>query len=262
MKIHATAIVHPTAEVADGAEIGPFCFVGANVTVGAGTRLIHQVSLTANTSLGRDNVVYPGAVLGGDPQDKKFQGEETWLRIGDANLFRECVTINRGTSHGGGVTRIGDNCLFMAGCHVAHDCTVGNHVTMANSVLLGGHVVVEDGVGFGGVSAVHHYASVGTGAFIGGMTRVLTDAPPYLITEGNPSRVRGLNRVGLLRRGLPEETMAWLKEAYRALFYDGTPKEEAIQRLRSNGSVPPEGGILLDFMARSIAGKKGRQLQP
>lgn len=262
MKIHPTAIVDPSAEIAEGAIIGPYCWLGPNVAVGEGTELLHHVSVMASTRIGRENLIHPGAVLGGDPQDKKYQGETTWLHIGDRNVIREHVTMHRGTGLGGGDTRLGDDCLIMAGCHIAHDCILGNHVTMANACLLGGHIVVEDGAGFGGMSAVHHFVSVGQSAFIGGMTRLYSDAPPYMVTEGNPSRVRGTNRVGLLRRGISQETRNWLKEAFRTLFHEGSPKEEAIQKLRAREDLPAEGDHLLTFMEKTIAGKTGRALQP
>lgn len=262
MKIHPTAIIDPSAEIADDAEIGAYSIVGPKVSIGSGSVLMHHVSVIRNTTLGRENVVHPGCVLGADPQDKKFRGEESWLHVGDRNELREHVTVNRGTEGGGGITRVGDGCLLLINSHVAHDCILGSNVTLANCVLLGGHVVVEDGVGMGGMAAVHHFSSIGRGAFIGGMTRVTVDAPPYFITEGFPSRVRGVNRVGLHRQGVSEETIGWLKEAFRALFHDGTPKDEAIQRLRAQPEIPPEGEVLLNFMARAIAGKKGRALQP
>ena len=262
MKIHPSAVIHPSAEIDDGAEIGPFCYIGPKVKIGKGTRLLHGASVMGCSTIGEDNLLHPGSIIGGEPQDKKFQGEETWVHIGDRNIFREHVTINRGTEFGGGATRLGDDCLLMAGCHIAHDCILGNGVTMASAVLLGGHVVVEDHVGFGGMCAVHHFTSIGRFAFIGGMTRVFSDAPPFMITEGHPSRVRGLNRVGLRRNGISEETVAWLKEAFRAIFHDKGMKEEAMQRLRDDGSVPPEGEVLLDFVGRAIKGKQGRALQP
>ena len=261
--IHPSSVIDPSAEIHPEAEIGPYCVVGPRVRVGARTRLLHRCSIIEGTVLGEDNVVYPGAVIGGDPQDKKFVGEETWLYIGNHNTLREGVTINRGTGLGGGETRIGNNCLIMAGVHVAHDCILGDRVTIANNVLLGGHTLVEDGVGFGGFSAVHHYVSIGCYSFVGGMTRVVKDAPPFMITEGQRAKVRAVNRVGLKRGGFSEETMAWLKEACRQLFHDeNSPTEEVLERLRNDGHLTPEAEHFINFVSRSVNGKQGRQIQP
>lgn len=263
MKIHPTASIDPRAELASEVEIGPFCVVGPRVTLGAGTRLLPHVVLVCNTTMGAGNVIHSGAVIGGDPQDKKFRGEETWVHMGDHNQVREHTTINRGTGLGGGETRIGNDCLVMASVHIAHDCIIGDRVTVASGAFLGGHVVVEEGAGLGGVVAVHHFVSIGRSAFVGGMSRIFSDAPPYMITEGVPSRVRALNRVGLHRSQVDEQVVAWLKEACRQLFlHDDMPKMEVIQRLRAKGDVPPEGAVLLDFVTRSINGKQGRALQP
>ena len=161
-------VVHPTAEIGADVSIGPFTYIGPNCRVGDGCNLHNNVSLLANTVLGENNEIYPGAVIGADPQDKKFEGEDSWVLIGDGNIVRECVTIHLGTRHGGGNTVIGNNNLLMACCHVAHDCILGDGITMANNVLLGGHVVVENNATFGGLAAVHHFTTVGESAFIGG----------------------------------------------------------------------------------------------
>ncbi|MFQ5654836.1 MAG: acyl-ACP--UDP-N-acetylglucosamine O-acyltransferase, partial [Planctomycetota bacterium] len=260
--IHPTAIIDPSAEISPDAEIGAYCVVGPKVRIGSRTRLMPRVTIQKLTAMEQGNTVYPGAVLGAAPQDKKYGGEESWLEIGSKNTFRENVTVNRGTAQGSGHTRIGSDCLVMAGCHIAHDCILGDGVTMANGVLLGGHVIVEDGVGFGGLTAVHHFVSVGRCAFVGGMSRVSTDCPPYLITEGHPARVRAVNRVGLKRNGVTDETVAWLKEAQRLLYHDGLVLEEAIARLASRGTIPPEGHRLIEFLRNTQLGRQGRALQP
>ena len=220
------------------------------------------MTIVGCTEVGRDNDFHPGVVIGSEPQDKKFEGEETWVRIGDGNSLREHVTVHRGTQVGGGVTRIGNDCLIMAGAHIAHDCIVGSHVTMANHVLLGGHVIVEDFVGCGGLTAVHHFVTIGKYAFLGGMTRVTRDAVPYMITEGHPARVRTINRVGLRRNGISEEATGWLKEAHRLLFFEGMVREEACEKLAERGPIPPEGDYLLKFLKRAEDGNQGRALQP
>ncbi len=260
--IHPTAIIDPSAELADDVEVGPYTVIGPEVKLGPGCRIMQQVSIIARTTMGKNNVVFPGAVLGADPQDKKYTGEETWLHLGDNNFIRETATLHRGTGAGGGVTRIGNDCLIMAACHVAHDCLIGNDVTIANSVLLGGHIVVEDHVGIGGMTAVHHFVTVGRNAFVGGATRLNKDAPPYLITEGHPARSRAINRVGMSRRGISEEVQQWVKEAQRLLFHEGVIREEAYERLASAGAVPEEGKVLFEFLAQSDRGKQGRARQP
>ncbi|HIA26783.1 MAG TPA: acyl-ACP--UDP-N-acetylglucosamine O-acyltransferase [Planctomycetes bacterium] len=260
--IHPTAVVDPSAEIASDVEVGPYACVGPQVTIAAGCKVMQHASIVANTVLGNDNVIYPGAVIGADPQDKKYKGEEVWLNVGSGNTFREHVTINRGTGLGGGETRIGDRCLLMAGSHVAHDCLLGNDIIMANSVLLGGHVVVEDQAGFGGLSAVHHYATVGRLAFVGGMTRITTDSPPFLMVEGNPSRVRAINRVGLKRASFSDDTIMWLKEAQRLLYNNNMIRSEAFALLEQRGPVPDEGLHLRAFLRSMENGRQGRSRQP
>lgn len=260
--IHDTAIVDPSAELAPDVEVGAYAFVGPQVRVGAGTRILHHATIHSHTILGEGNEIHPGAVIGGDAQDKKYVGEECWLHVGDGNVFRESVTVNRGTGLGWGDTRIGSHCLLLAGVHVAHDCVLGNHIIIANGVQLGGHVTVEDGAGFGGLSAVHHYVTIGRLAFIGGMTRVTSDAPPYLITEGHPSRVRAVNKVGLKRAGVSEEAISWLKEAQRLLYSHKVVRREAFELLEQRGPAPGEGRILRSFLRAAEEGKQGRARQP
>ncbi len=260
--IHPTAIIDPGAELGEGVEIGAGAYIGPQVSIGDHCVIHHHASVVQNTRMGERNIIHAGSVIGGDPQDKKWQGEETWLEIGSDNLFREHCTINRGTVQGGGVTRLGNGCYILASSHVAHDCIVGNEVIMANGVLLGGHVVVEDQAGFGGLAAVHHYATVGRLAFIGGMTKVSTDAPPFLITEGNPARVRAVNTVGMKRAGLDESVCAWVKEAQRLLYNNNMIRREAFQLLEQRGEVPEEGVHLRSFLRRSEEGRQGRAIQP
>jgi len=261
-EIHPTAIIDSTAEIEDGAVIGAYSWVGPKVRVGVGTEVMHHASILSHTVLGRDNQIFPGAVIGADAQDRKYVGEECWLHVGDRNVFRECVTVNRGTGLGGGETRIGSDCLLLAGVHVAHDCILGNSIILANGVQLGGHVIVQDGVGFGGLSAVHHFVTIGKLAFIGGMTRVTSDAPPFMITEGHPSRVRAVNKVGLKRAGASDNSIAWLKEAQRLLYSHKVIRREAFELLEKRGEVPDEGLALRTFLREAEAGKQGRARQP
>lgn len=224
--IHPTAIVEPGAQIADDAVIGPMCHVGPKAVIGPATRLMHRVSILGRTTLGRDNVIWPNAVLGGEPQDLKYKGEDTELIIGDHNQIRESATLHLGTANGGGVTRIGDHNLLMVNAHVAHDCCIGNRCILTNNLLLAGHVHVEDHVIIGGGSAVHHFITIGKYAYIGGNTSVRQDAPPYMIFEGAHGRVRGVNAIGLQRNGFDAATIARLKQAYRTLFRDAANGED------------------------------------
>lgn len=258
MKAHPTAIVDPKASIAADVEIGPFCVVGPDVVIGSGCRLLNHVTLMSRTTLGCNNVVYPYAVLGGKPQDLKYKGEETQAVIGDENVIREYVTVNIGTSHGGGVTRIGSHGLLMAGCHVAHDCEVGDHVVIANNVLLAGHVKIEDHVGVSGYVGLHHFVTVGKNSFVGGFSRITTDVPPFMVVTGIPLNVVSINAVGLRRRGLSDATLQALKDAHRLLWRSGLPKPEAIslveQRYPDNADVK----YLLEFMRAVDKGRNGR----
>jgi len=255
-------VVHPTAEIGADVSIGPFTYIGPNCRVGDGCNLHNNVSLLANTVLGENNEIYPGAVIGADPQDKKFEGEDSWVLIGDGNIVRECVTIHLGTRHGGGNTVIGNNNLLMACCHVAHDCILGDGITMANNVLLGGHVVVENNATFGGLAAVHHFTTVGESAFIGGMARISLDVPPYMLVEGSPMKVWSINKVGLKRQGFTAEAVESLKEAHRCLYREDYSRVEALKILRDKLWGCREVQTLVNFLDRADQGHKGRARQP
>jgi UDP-N-acetylglucosamine acyltransferase len=259
---HENIYVHPTAEIGTDVEIGPFTFIGPNSRVGDGTRLHNHVTLVANVVLGQGNEVFPGAVLGAVPQDKKYKGEDSWVALGDSNTIRECVTINGGTSLGGGLTRLGNRNLIMASCHIAHDCILEDEITMANNVLLGGHVKVEDRVGFGGLAAVHHFVTVGRHAFVGGLARVTQDVPPFMLVEGNPVRIWSINKVGLKRQGFPGAAMKALKEAHKLLFRSRISRKEAIDRLLADFPNVPEIKVLAEFLESSDKGNHGRARQP
>ncbi len=216
--IHPTAIIDAQAEIGDNVEIGPYCVIGPYVEIGSGSRLLNHVSISGPTTIGTDNTIYPFSVIGADPQDLKFRGEASPCIIGDRNVIREHVTIHRGTEVGGGVTRVGCDNLIMVAAHVAHDCTVGSHCVIANQVMVGGHAVIEDCVNIGGGAGIHHYTTIGTLAFVGGLCRVKKDVPPYMKVEGDPVEVRGINTIALTRRCFSEHEINALKDAYKRLF--------------------------------------------
>ena len=216
--IHQTAIIDKTAKIYSNVKIGPYSVVGANVEIGENTEVQSHVSIVGNTKIGKNNKIYPFASIGNDPQDLKFQGEETKLKIGNNNKIREYVTINPGTNGGGGLTSVGNNCLFMVSAHIAHDCTVGNDVILANNVPLGGHAYIEDNVIIGGNSAVQQFTRVGRSAMIGGMCGVVRDIIPYGIAHGNRSILQGLNLIGLRRKKIPNKDIMILNEAYKEIF--------------------------------------------
>lgn len=218
MSVDPRAAVAPDAELAEGVVVGPFAVIEGGVVVGAGTRVDAHAIVRRGTTLGARNVVHPFAVLGGDPQDRGYDGEATMLVIGDGNTFREHVTVHRGSTKGGGVTRIGSGSLFMVGVHVAHDGRVGDRLELANGTLLGGHAVLGDGVVTGGGAAIGPFVRVGRRAFVAAGAMVERDVPPFVIASGDRARVRALNRVGLKRGGVPEASRAELERAFRAIF--------------------------------------------
>jgi len=216
--IHKTAIIDPKAKISSNIKIGPYTVIGPNVEIGDGTIIHSHVSISGNTIIGKENKIYPFSSIGNDPQDLKYNGEETKLIIGDKNTIREYVTINPGTLGGGGKTLIGDNCLFMISSHVAHDCLVGNNVIIANNVPLGGHAIIDDNVVIGGNSAVQQFTRIGKMAMIGGMTGVLHDVIPYGLSTGNRNSLQGLNLIGLRRSKFENKEILGLSEAYKEIF--------------------------------------------
>ena len=203
--IHETAIIDPNAKISSDVTIGPYCVIGPNVEIGKKSIIQSHVSILGNTKIGENNNIYPFASIGNDPQDLKFKGEQTKLEIGDNNKIREYVTINKGTDGGGGLTKIGNNCLFMVSSHIAHDCLVEDNVILANNVPLGGHAHIERNVIIGGNSAVQQFTRIGKFAMIGGMCGVVRDVIPYGIAHGNRSILQGLNLIGLRRRNIPNK---------------------------------------------------------
>ena len=225
-KIHATAIVEPGARIGDNVAVGPYCTVGPDVELGDGVALMSHVVVDGRTTVGANTRVFPFASIGLQPQDLKYKGEASELVIGCNNVIREQVTMNPGTEGGGMVTRIGNNCLFMVGAHVAHDCQIGDHVIMVNNATLGGHVHLDDWAIIGGLSAVHQFVRVGRHAMIGGMSGVENDVIPYGSVMGNRARLSGLNIVGLRRRKFNREIIQALRSAYRLMFaQEGTLAE-------------------------------------
>ena len=216
--IHKAAIIDTNAKISNNVKIGPYAVVGPNVQIDEETEIQSHVIITGNTKIGKKNIIYPFASIGNDPQDLKFQGEETKLEIGDNNKIREYVTINPGTKGGGGLTRIGNNCLFMVSAHIAHDCLVGDNVILANNVPLGGHAHIDDNAIIGGNSAVQQFTRVGKSAMIGGMCGVVRDIIPYGIAHGNRSVLQGLNLIGLRRKNIPNKEIMTLGDAYKEIF--------------------------------------------
>jgi UDP-N-acetylglucosamine acyltransferase len=245
--IHPSALVAADAELGARVEIGPFAVIEPCVALGAGTRVEAHAIVRTGSRLGAGNVVHPFAVLGGAPQDRRHGGEPTRLEVGDRNVFREHVTVHRGTAHGGGVTRIGSDGLFMVGVHVAHDVVVGDAVILANNTLLGGHVTLGDHVVTGGHVAIAPFVRIGERAFLAGGAMVERDVPPFVIAAGDRARVRALNRVGLGRTGVPEASMAALERAFRAIFRGGTPQAVAAAAL--SGDPDPFVRRLVEALA-------------
>ena len=218
--IHKTALIDSKAKISNNVKIGAYSIIGPNVQIDQGTEIHSHVYITGNTKIGSNNKIYPFASIGNDPQDLKFQGENTLLEIGNNNKIREYVTINIGTKGGGGLTKIGNNCLFMVSAHVAHDCIVGDNVILANNVPLGGHAKIDDNVIIGGNSAVQQFTRIGKFAMIGGMCGVVRDVIPYGIAYGNRSILQGLNLIGLRRNNITNKDILILSDAYKIIFKD------------------------------------------
>jgi len=251
--VHETALVDGAAQLGPGVEIGPYAIVGPRVSLGAGTRVGPHALIERDTIVGEDCTIAKGAVLGTDPQDLKFQGEDTTLEIGDRTVIREYATLNRGTS-ASGRTIVGSDCLLMAYTHVAHDCELGNHVILSNAVNMAGHVTIEDWVIVGGVTPIHQFVRIGAHAFVGGGSRIPQDIPPYCRAAGNPPKLYGLNSVGLERRGFSQETRQALKRAYRILFQSGHNVSQGLALARDEAPAIPEVGHLLSFIEDSERG--------
>ncbi|WP_295390814.1 acyl-ACP--UDP-N-acetylglucosamine O-acyltransferase [uncultured Thiodictyon sp.] len=247
--IHPSAVIDPGALLDVGVEIGPFTVIGAGVEIGGGTHIGPHVVIRGPTRIGRDNRIFQFASVGEDPQDMKYHGEETRLEIGDRNQIRECATLHRGTIQDQGVTRIGNDNLFMAYTHVAHDCRIGDHVIMANAASLGGHVQIQDWAILGGFTIVHQFCRIGAHSFCAMGTAVSKDLPPYVMVGGQPAAPHGINSEGLRRRGFSPAAIAAIKRAYRALYLGGLKLEDALERIRGLVAEAPEVAALVDFVA-------------
>ena len=249
--IHATAIVAPDAILGEDVEIGPYCVIGPGVEIGTRTRVGAHASIHCHTKVGADNVIHAFASIGDAPQDKKYKGEPTRLEIGDRNVIREFVTLNRGTTKDRGVTTIGNDNLFMSYSHVAHDCNVGNQCVLANCSTLGGHVVLGDWVIMGGFSGAHQFCKVGAHAFLANNAAVTRDVPPYVMAVGGPAKPHSINAEGLKRRGFSPQQIRNLRNAYRTLYRSGLRLEDAVERLTQSAKDQPEVQLLVDFIPQS-----------
>ena len=252
--IHESAVVSKNAQLGADHYIGAFCVVGDEVALGAGVRLESHVVVDGKTSIGDDTRVFPFVSIGLAPQDLKYGGEPTAVEIGKRNHIREFVTVHRGTAGGGGLTRIGDDCLLMAQAHVAHDCSIGRHVIMANAATLAGHVEIADRANIGAYSGVHQFCRVGLEAFVGGYSVVVKDAPPFAIIQGNHAKCYGLNKVGLRRRGYSKETIEKLHHAYHLFLSAKLNTTQAVEKMRDEISGCKEVDLLVEFIESSKRG--------
>ncbi len=246
--IHPSAIVDPAAEIAEDATVGPYAIIGADVVIGSRTVVSSHAVLKGPSRIGADNRIFQFASVGEDPQDKKYGGEPTALEIGDRNVIREFTTIHRGTIQEQGITRIGDDNLFMAYTHVAHDCVIGNRVIMANAASLAGHVQVDDYAILGGFSLVHQFCRIGQYSFSAMGSVISRDIPPYVMVGGRPTKPHGINSVGLERQGFGSESIRQIKKAYKIIYKAGFKLDEAINLLRDMASDYPEIGPLVEFL--------------
>lgn len=258
MKIHQTAQVSPKAELAGDVEVGAFSIIGDGVKIGSGTHIFNNVTIFGPTTIGKNNVIHPYAVLGGAPQDLSYKGEPTALAIGDGNTFRECVTANRGTAKDVGKTVIGSNNYIMACSHIAHDCILEDNIIMANATLLGGHIKIENDAVIGGQVCIHHFATIGAISFIGGGSSVAKDVPPYMLVQGSHAKVRSVNVVGLKRKGISAQTILLIKDAFKLIWRSGAATSEAIEKLAQQNGHVPEIKKLTESLANMGKSPQGR----
>jgi len=252
-RIHPTAVIDSTAHIGQTSHIGPYCVIGANVTLGEGCLLHDHVTIAGPTSIGEGNEFYPFSSIGQRSQDLKYEAEPTYLEIGDRNTFREFVTIHRATAPGG-VTRVGSHGNFLAYSHIAHDCTVGDHVIFSNNGTLAGHVTVGDHAVIGGLSGVHQFCRIGAHAIVGGCTKIVQDVPPFLIADGNPAEMRGVNMVGLERRGFDAAALRELREAFKVIYRGNLNTSQALEVLRRDFPDSAMVAHLVDFISASERG--------
>ena len=248
------AIIDPTARIGRNVEIGPWTIIGPQVEIGDGCRIDSHVIIRSHTRMGKNNRIFQFASVGEDPSDMKYRGEESWLEIGDDNVIREGVTLHRGTAVGGGITRIGSHNLLLPYTHVAHDCIVGNHTVFSNNAAISGHVEVDDWAILGGYSGVYQFLKVGAHSFIGALTHVNMDVPAYVIVKGNPPEPKGINTIGLERRGFSAATIGSLRRAYKLLYRMGHSRDDALADLEKLLPECPEVQLLIDSVKGSTRG--------
>lgn len=254
MSIDSSARIDPRAEIDENVTIGPWCVIGPEVQIGAGTVIEPNVIMRSHARIGKNNHFYQFSSIGEDPADKKFEGETTWLEVGDDNIFREGVTLHRGTGVGGGVTKIGNDNLMMPYVHIAHDCIVGSHTVFANNVGISGHVQVGDWAILGGYAGVNQFLKVGAHAMVGGMTHISNDVPAYMIVSGRPATVRSINAVGLERRGFDKETIAEIREAFKIIYKRNFSLQEAIDQLKALSENCDALNLLIESLESSEKG--------
>lgn len=252
--IHPTAIVHEGAQIGEDVEIGPYAIIGEHVTIGSGTTIGPHTVIEGWTEIGSDNRIFQFASIGAAPQDLKYRGEKALLKIGDRNTVREFSTLHRGTADGGGETVVGNDNLFMAYSHVAHDCILGNQVILANGATLAGHVEVDDFAILGGLCAVHQFTRIGSHVMISGGSMVTQDVPPFSIAQGDRAKTVGINQIGLKRRGFSEEAIRGIKQAYKLVFRSGLRTEEALEQIAKEIKACPEVEEFSEFIRKSARG--------
>ena len=258
MPIHPSAVIERGAKIDPTSDVGPFCVIGPWVSIGPRTQLLSHVVVQNRTTIGSDNVIHPYACLGGAPQDRKYAGEPTRLLVGDHNVVREYVTLSIGTAGGSTQTSVGSHCLLMASAHVAHDCTLGNNVIMANGVALAGHVELQDWSTLGGLAAVHQFCRIGRLAFVGGGAMVAQDVPPFCLAQGDRASVAGINAIGLKRAGWPRSTLAQVHTALRLIFAGGKARAQAVADVQQGMARHcPEVDELCTFVAAASRGVCG-----
>lgn len=259
-KISPHAVIDGQAEIAEDVEIGPFCVIGPEVKIDTGCRLLNNVTVHGRTTIGKDNVFFPNAVIGTAPQDKKYKGSQTQLEIGSRNVFREAVTVHAGTEAGGAVTRVGNDGLYMVNTHIGHDAQIGNNVVFSNNVMIAGHVFCEDYVWLAGGVGVHHFVTLGRNSFVGAYSRIHHDVPPFCKVDGS-DRVRGLNKNGLQRTGFGHEDVSALSDACRNLFSRRKPFAVAMAEYDLSNGINPYVLQMIEFLRRRDGGKHGRYLE-
>ena len=251
--IHPSAVVHPNATLGEAVEIGPFCVVGKNVVLGDRSRLLSHVVINGHTTIGEDTVIYPFAAIGLSSQDRKYQGEVSYTKIGKRNTIREFVSIHRGTGEGE-TTSIGDDSLLLTYVHVAHNCTIGNHVTMSATAQLAGHVTIDDHATIGGMTGVHQFVRIGAYAMVGAYTRIGRDVPPYFLVADIPAEVHGINLVGLRRAGFAPETIVELKECFKLLYRSKLNISQALEAMQQMVKTPEGEQVIAFVRGRSERG--------